>query len=231
MLAELVERGGADKPELAAGEHGFEHVAGVHGALAARPGTDDGVQLIDEGDDLAVAGLDLLQDRLEALLEFTAVFRARDHGAQVEADEALVAQALRDVAVDDALGQPLDDGGLSDAGFADEDRVVLRAPGEDLDDPPDLGVAADDGIELAVAGRLGEVGAVLGQRLPALGGHLGSDLASPAEGVDLDFHILGAPLLDGGQVTGLGEGEQEQVEGEESVPLGAHEGVGALEHL
>jgi hypothetical protein len=31
-------------------------------------------------------------------------------------------------------------------------------------------------------------------------------------------------------VTGLGEGEQQQVEGEEGVTLGPHEGVGALEH-
>ena len=38
----------------------------------------------------------------------------------------LVPQPFRDVAADDALGQALDDGGLADAGVADQHRVVLR---------------------------------------------------------------------------------------------------------
>ena len=59
------------------------------------------------------------------------------------ADDPLVLERLGDVAADDPLGQALDDGGLADAGLADEDRVVLRPPREDLDDPPDLVVAAD----------------------------------------------------------------------------------------
>ena len=36
------------------------------------------------------------------------------------------------------LGEALDDGGLADAGLAEEDRVVLGAAGEDLDDALDL---------------------------------------------------------------------------------------------
>ena len=96
--------------------------------------------------------LDLLEDGLEPLLELAAVLRAGDHRAEVEAISALVAQALGDVAVDDALGQPLDDGGLADAGLADEDGVVLGAAGQHLHDAADLGVAADDRVELALAG-------------------------------------------------------------------------------
>ena len=57
------------------------------------------------------------------------------------------------VAADDPLGQPLDDRGLADAGVADEHRVVLGLAGQDLDHPPDLGVAADDRVELAGRGR------------------------------------------------------------------------------
>ena len=52
-LAVLVERGRADHPQLAAGQHRLEHVAGVHRGVAAGAGADDGVQLVDEGDDLA----------------------------------------------------------------------------------------------------------------------------------------------------------------------------------
>ena len=65
VLAVLVERGGADRAELAAREHRLQHVAGVHRALG-RAGTDDRVQLVDERDDLALAVGDLLQDGLQA---------------------------------------------------------------------------------------------------------------------------------------------------------------------
>ena len=127
VLAVLVQRGRADEAQLATGEHGLEHVPGVHRTLAARSGADDRVDLVDEGDDLAITGPDLLEHRLEALLELAAVLRAGQHGREVEAVERLVTQALGHVALDDALGQPLDDGRLADAGLADEDGVVLRA--------------------------------------------------------------------------------------------------------
>ena len=70
----------------------------------------------------------------------------------VERDQPLVLQSLGQVAVGDAPGQTLDDGGLADAGLADEDRVVLGAAAEHLDDPADLVVTADDGVDLALVG-------------------------------------------------------------------------------
>ena len=51
-----------------------------------------------------------------------------------------------------ACAEPFDDGRLADAGFADEDGVVLGAAAEDLDDALDLALAADDGIELVLGG-------------------------------------------------------------------------------
>ena len=86
VLAVLVERGGADHAQLATGQHRLEHVAGVHGALGGA-GADDGVQLVDERDDLALGVGDLLQHRLQPLLELAAVLRAGDHRSEVERDE------------------------------------------------------------------------------------------------------------------------------------------------
>ena len=57
------------------------------------------------------------------------------------------------------LGQALDDGGLADAGLAEQHGVVLGAAAEDLDDALDLVCAADDRVELAFAGQLGQVAA------------------------------------------------------------------------
>ena len=165
VLAVLVECGGADQPQLAAGQHRFDHVARVHRGLAGRACTDDGVQFVDERDDLPCRVLDVVEHGLEPLLELAAVLRTRDHRAEVQRHDRLVAQALRHVAGHDALGQALDDRGLADAGLADQHRVVLGATGEHLHDATNLVVAPDDRVELAFAGALGQVGGVLLQRL------------------------------------------------------------------
>jgi hypothetical protein len=81
--------------------------------------------------------------------------------AMSSTEHALVLQRLGHFAVDDALREALDDRGLADAGLADQHRVVLRAPLQDLDHAPDLVVAADHRVELAVARALGQVERVL----------------------------------------------------------------------
>ena len=123
------------------------------------------MQLVDEGDDLAIRARNLGQNRLQALLEFAAVLRAGDHRCYVEGDEALVAQGLRDVARNDALGEAFDDGRLADAGLADQNRVVLGTAGQDLHDASNLVVAADNRIELAFTRNLRQVAPILGQGL------------------------------------------------------------------
>ena len=110
----------------------------------------------------AVAGvLDLFDDLLQALFELTAVLRARDQRADVQGQQALALQRLRHVAGHDAVGQAFDDRRLADAGLADEDRVVLGAAREDLDQALDLAAAADHGVELVGARRRRQVDAEL----------------------------------------------------------------------
>ncbi len=60
-------------------------------------------------------------------------------------------------------GQALDDGGLAHAGLAQQDRVVLGAAREDLDDAVDLVLAADQRIERPLRGERRQVAAVLGE--------------------------------------------------------------------
>src|SRR5262249_12481792 len=100
------------------------------------------------------------EHRLESLLEFAAELRARDERTQIEGDQAFVLQAFGDVAVHDALREALDDGGLADSGLADQDRIVLRAAREHLNDATDLLVAADRRIEFALRRRVGEIAGV-----------------------------------------------------------------------
>ena len=164
VLAILVERGGADALDLAAGQGRLEDVGGVDGPFRAA-GADEGVQFVDEQDGV-LGPAHLVHDGLDAFLELAAILGAGDHHGQVEHDDAAVAQQLGDVAVHDHLGQAFDDGGLADAGFAEQDRVVLGAAAENLDDALDLVVPADDRVEFALAGQLGEVApkAVEGRR-------------------------------------------------------------------
>ena len=164
VFAVLVECGRADAAQFTAGELRLEHVGGIGRALGGT-GTDERVQFVDEQNDLTVAGGDLLDERLEAILEFAAVLRAGDHRAEIHRDERLVVERLRHVAADDAPGQALGDGGLADARLADEHRVVLRAAAEYLHHAADFLVAPDDGIDLALLGQGGEVAAVFFQRL------------------------------------------------------------------
>ena len=57
----------------------------------------------------------------------------------------------------DLLRETFRDRGLAHACFPNENRVVLRAAREDLDQAQDFIVAPDDRIELAFASQLGEV--------------------------------------------------------------------------
>ena len=168
VLAVLVERGRTDRLQLTAGEQRLEDGCRVDRALGGTR-TDEGVDLVDERDDVA-AGADLLGDLLQALLEVTAVAAAGDERAEVERVELLVLQGLRHVAAHDRQREALDDGGLADAGLTDQHGVVLGAAGEDLHDPLHLLLAPDHRVELAVARGLREVAAELVEDLRALVG-------------------------------------------------------------
>ena len=196
VLAVLVEGGGADAVQLAAGEHGLEQVARVHGAVGLA-GADDGVQLVDEEHDAAVGLLDLGEHGLEAFFELAAELGAGDERAQVEAEDGFVFEPVGHVAAHDALGQALGDGGFAHAGLADEHGVVLGFAREDADGAADLFVAADDRVELAVAGGLHQVAAVfLEAFVGAFGVVAGDPLAAAhvgqggGEGVGGDAQVL-----------------------------------------
>ena len=93
VLAVLVERGGADRLQLAPRQHRLEDAGRVDRALG-RAGADEGVDLVDEQHDVA-AGADLLEHLLEALLEVTAIAAAGHQRTEVEGVDLLVLERLR----------------------------------------------------------------------------------------------------------------------------------------
>ena len=162
VLPVLGGRRRADAADLAARERGLQDVGGVERAFR-RPGADERVQLVDEHDDVRVLG-ELLHDRLEALLELAAILRAGDDERDVERENALVGEEVRHVAADDLLREPFDDGGLADAGLADEHGVVLGPAAQHLLHALELDARPDERVELVLHRRFGEVAAELGEQ-------------------------------------------------------------------
>jgi hypothetical protein len=132
VLAVLVERGGADALDLAAGQGRLEHVGGVDGALGPA-GADQRVQLVDEQDDVAARRTSFMTALMRSsnwpryLVPATIMARS---STTIRRSARISGTCL----VDDLLGQALDDGRLADAGLAEQHRVVLGAAAEDLDD-------------------------------------------------------------------------------------------------
>ena len=156
-LRVLVQSGRADALEFAAAQGGLDDVRGVHRAFGGT-GADDGVQLVNEQDDVLGAP-DFIHDGLDALLELSAILGAGDHKGEVEGDHAFVAKEFGHVAGRDLLGKALDDGSLADASLTQENRIILGAAAEDLNDAFDLVFAADDRVHLTLAGDFGQVAA------------------------------------------------------------------------
>src|SRR6185503_20092521 len=125
------------------------------------------------------------------------------------------------LAVDDALRETLDDRGLADTGLADQHRVILGAPLQNLDGAADLVVAADDGIEL---GPLGQVDGVFLERLAALLGIRIVDLLPAAQVLDgaLEGTLHDAGIAENGAQRAL------VVEGREHEQLARYVLVAAL---
>src|SRR5208283_2820469 len=164
MLAILIQRGRANTMQFTARQHRLEQIRRVHRAFR-RARANDRVQLVDKQNDLALAGLHLFQDRLQALLELAAELRAGYQRTHVERDNPAILEPLRDVAGNDPLGQALDDRGLADARLADQHGIILGAPRQHLDNPANLLVAPDYRVELARRGELREIAPVTLQRL------------------------------------------------------------------
>ena len=106
------------------------------------------MHFVDEQQDPAVARRHLGENRLQPLFELAAILGARNESPHVERHEFLVREIVGNVAVDDPQGQSLRDGRLADTRFANQDRIVLGSPGQDLHGSADFVVATDDGIDL-----------------------------------------------------------------------------------
>ena len=155
VLAIFVESGRPDALKFTATECGLDDVGGIHGSFGGT-GTDDGVHLVDEQDDVLVL-TNLVHHRLDAFLKLTAVFRPGHHEREIECNDALAGEKLRHIARDNLLGEALGDGGLADTGLANKHRIILAAAAENLDDALNLLGPADHRIKFSLGSDFGQV--------------------------------------------------------------------------
>ena len=155
VFAVFIEGRRTDALNLAARERWLEHVRRIDRAFCAAS-ANKRVQLIDKQNDV-LRTTDFVHDSLDALFELTAVLRARNHECKIEHDKSSIVQQIRHFLIDDALRETFHDRRLSNARFAEQHRVVLRATAEDLNESFDFVGAADHRIEFASLRKFGEI--------------------------------------------------------------------------
>ena len=122
----LVEGGGADGSQLATCQCRLQNIGSIHGTFSAA-GTYQGVNLVDEEDNLSVGVGHFLDDALQSLFELTFIFSTSYQCAHVERIELLVLQVLRYVATYDSFCKSFYDSGFTSTWLTDKDWVVFRS--------------------------------------------------------------------------------------------------------
>ena len=162
------------------------------------------MDLVDDQDDVAQLA-DLLDQALHPALELAPELGTRHQGGEVQQIDLLIQQFIGHLPLGYLLGQALGDGRFAHAGLTDETGVVFLAAVQDLDDPVQLPVTADEPVQLALLRLAGQGDAVAVQKLPL--GVLGAGLFA------LLALLLGAALA-GGLLGGGSAAEQLVQEGE-----------------
>ncbi|MNM93621.1 hypothetical protein D3C81_1060010 [compost metagenome] len=161
---EFLEGGRADAANVTRRQQRLEQVGRIHHPTRGRTGTDDGVDLVDEQDRLRTLA-QLAKQRLEALLEITAVLGTGQQCTQVEGIHHTLRQQVWHLTIDDTLGQAFGNGGLADTGLTHQQRVVLAASREDLSDTLDLLLTPDQRVDAPGTRQFVQVAGISVQRI------------------------------------------------------------------
>ena len=152
----LIQCCSTDTVQLTTSQHRFQHIACIQSAICLT-GTNNGMQLINEQNDLSIAVLHIIQYGFQTFLKFTSVFCAGYQCTHIQCKNLLILQSLRYITFYNTLCQPFHHGGLTDTGFTDQYRVVLRFTGQDTYHVTDLTVSSDDRIQLLVSRFLHQI--------------------------------------------------------------------------
>ena len=183
ILLVFVQGGGTDASQLATRQGRFQDVRCIHGTFALS-GTHQGVDLVDEENDVSVRFRYLVDYRLQAFLELALVLGTGHERTHVQREQLLVLQVLGHVSTEDALGETFHNGGLTGTRLTNQNRVVLGASAQDLEHTADFLIATYHRVELSVSGSFYQVDGILAQRLVGVLARLRSHVLSLAKLAD-----------------------------------------------
>ena len=123
------------------------------------------MHLVDDKDHVPLLA-NLLDEALHAAFKLAAKLCPGDQRREIEQENLLIPELCRHVPVGDALGKALGNGGLADAGLADEAGVILLSAVQDLDHTLQFFFPADHAVKLSLAGAACQVDAVAVEKLP-----------------------------------------------------------------
>ena len=216
-------------------QHWFEHVGGIHRAFCCAR-TDQRMQFIDKEDNPAFRAGHFFEHCLQAFFEFTAILGACDKCTKIKSDYLLVFQGFGHISAHNALGQSLHNGGFPDARLANQDRVILGTAAEYLDDAPDLFVAPNHRVELALRREFREVAAIFFERLVfALRIRIGHPLRTANGGEGLQDVVTREPCRSQctlhGSIANIEHGQQQVLHAQVLIMEGAHLAPGIFKHF
>ena len=183
VLLILVQGGGTNAAQFAAGQSWLQDIGCIHGPFSLAR-THQGVYLVDKEDDVALALLHLVDDRLESFLKLTLVLGSSHQGTHVERIDLLVLEVLGHVASQDTVGQTLYNGGLTRTRLTNQDRVVLGPSAQDLQHATYLFVTSNHGVQFATTSCFAEVDGIFLQRLVGIFARLRGHLLAFTQFVD-----------------------------------------------
>ncbi len=163
VFAIFVDGGRTDRAQFAPRQWWLQHVRRVHRTFR-RSRAHQRMQFVDEQNDLPVGFAHFLQHGLQSVLEFAAVFRSGHQRSKIERHNALRLQHFRHIAGHNSLRQSFHNRSFSHSRFANQHRIVLRAPRQNLHHAADFFVAPNHGIELSSPRKVRQIARILLQR-------------------------------------------------------------------
>ena len=160
ILTVFIQCGRTDTMKLTTGQHRLQHIAGIKGSVCLAC-TDNRMQLINKQDDLTITVLHILKHGFQTLLEFTTILRTCNQCTHIQCKNLLILQSFRNITIYNPLCKPFHNRGLTNTGFTNQNRVILRLTGKDTNHIPDLLITADDRIKLLLSCFLHKILTVL----------------------------------------------------------------------
>ncbi len=147
ILTVFIQCGRTDTMKLATSQHRLQHIAGIECTVCLTC-TNNRMQLINKQDDLSITVLHILKNGFQTLFKFTTILRTCNQCTHIQCKNLLILQSVRNITIHNPLGKTFDNCSLTNTGFTDQNRVILRLTGKDTNHVPDLFITANHRIKL-----------------------------------------------------------------------------------